>query len=381
MHERIDTYLEQVIDDTYIPGIVAIVVDEKQIMYEEAFGRQNVAQDIAMRIDTIHRIYSMTKPLTSVAVQQLIQRGEIGLDNPISDYLPEYRGKQVIDIFDTGSGKYTTRPAAAEITIRQLLSHTSGIGYAFTDPVLAKIMGSIEASLDLPLIHDPGTRWSYSQSTKVLGYLVEEMSGQPLDEYLQANILDPLQMTDTFYSVPSDKVNRVVSSHRKSEGKLLELPNPQVLEREVSGGGGLFSTGLDYVKFIQMFLSNGEGPNGTRILSLESVKLMGQNHIGNLKVELQPTAFPDVSEPFPLGAGVDTFGLGFQVTGEHNDLGKRSPGSLSWAGIENTQFWIDPEEGIGAILFMQYLPFYDSIAIEVLQEFERIVYESLPRRQ
>ena len=207
------------------------------------------------------------------------------------------------------------------------------------------------------------------------------MSGQPLDEYLQANILDPLQMTDTFYSVPSDKVNRVVSSHRKSEGKLLELPNPQVLEREVSGGGGLFSTDLDYVKFIQMFLSNGEGPNGTRILSLESVKLMGQNHIGNLKVELQPTAFPDVSEPFPLGAGVDTFGLGFQVTGEHNDLGKRSPGSLSWAGIENTQFWIDPEEGIGAILFMQYLPFYDSIAIEVLQEFERIVYESLPRRQ
>jgi CubicO group peptidase (beta-lactamase class C family) len=377
MQKRLDTYFEQTINDTYIPGIVAIVVDEKQILYEGAFGHQNVNQNIAMKSDVIHRIYSMTKPITSVAVLQLIQRGEMQLDDRIFAYLPDYKDKQVVDDFDPVSGNYTTRAAASEITVRQLLTHTAGIGYAFTNPVLAKISGAINAPLDFPLIHDPGTRWAYSQGPTVLGYLVEAVSGQPLDEYLQENILSPLQMTDTFYAVPSAKIGRVVSSHKKSGQALVESPNPKIMQSKISGGGGLFSTGLDYVKFIQMLLNKGEGPGGARILSPDSVKLMGQNQIGDLKIELQPTAFPDVSEPFPLGAGVDTFGLGFQITGEHKDLGKRSPGSLSWAGIQNTQFWIDPKKRIGAILFMQYLPFYDSVAIEVLQGFERIVYESL----
>jgi CubicO group peptidase (beta-lactamase class C family) len=194
---------------------------------------------------------------------------------------------------------------------------------------------------------------------------------------MEERIFSPLRMTDTFYVVPMRKFHRVATIHNRGEQGLIEMPNPEEIAAPDYGDGGLHSTAADYIKFVQMLLNGGRAPDGSRLLSEESVRLMGQSHTGDVRVELQPAALPAWTRPFPLGAGRDTFGLGFQITGARNRSDMRTPGSMSWAGIFNTQFWIDPESGIGAVLLMQYLPFYDDAAIATLQGFEQRVYESL----
>lgn len=377
--DEIDAYLAGVVHDTKIPGVVGLAVEADGIVYLGAFGRQDVGNDVPMATDTIFRIASMTKPVTSVAVMMLVQEGDLGLDDAVSQYLPAFEDQQVIETFNAADKTYTTRPAATPMTIRQLLTHTSGLGYAFSNATLAELVGPTPGAsvTGLPLLHDPGTRWTYGESTRVLGTLVEEVSGQPLDEFLLERIFVPLGMSDTFYSVPAPKTSRVVTVHRTTPEGLVETPNPPDISSPVYGDGGLHSTAADYAKFIQLFLNDGRAPNGTRLLSEATVRLMGQNHLGNVRVEQQPAALPALSEPFPLGAGRDTFGLGFQITGAHDDALSRSPGSMSWAGIFNTEFWIDPERGVGGVLLMQYLPFYDAAAIETLQGFERRVYQGL----
>jgi methyl acetate hydrolase len=376
---EIDAYLTSVVRDTPIPGIVALVVDADRVVYTGAFGRQNVAAGVPMAEDSIFRIASMTKPVTSVAVMMLVQEGDIGLDDPVSDYLPAFEGKQVIENFNPADKSYDARPAARPMTVRHLLTHTSGLGYAFSSPTLAALVGSDPGAsvTRFPLLHDPGARWTYGESTRVLGTLVEEVSGQALEEFLSERIFVPLGMSDTFYTVPAQKAARVVTVHRTTPEGLVEAPNPAEITAPVYGDGGLHSTAADYAKFIQLFLNNGRAPNGMRLLSEATVALMGENHIGAIFVEQQPAALPALSEPFPLGAGRDKFGLGFQITGAHSEPFARSAGSMSWAGIFNTEFWIDPARGIGGVLLMQYLPFYDAAAIETLQGFERRVYEGL----
>jgi CubicO group peptidase (beta-lactamase class C family) len=376
---EIEVYLAGVVRDTKIPGVVGLVVDADGILYTGAFGRQDVANDVPMAPDTIFRIASMTKPVTSVAVMMLVQEGDIGLDDPVANYLPAFEGKEVIDTFNAADKTYTTRPAAGPITIRHLLTHTSGLGYAFSNHTLAALASPDpgRSVTSLPLLHDPGTRWTYGESTRVLGSLVEEVSGQPLDEFLSERIFVPLGMSDTFYTVPAAKTARVTTVHRMTPEGLVETPNTPEITSPAFGDGGLSSTAADYAKFIQLFLNDGRAPNGVRLLSEATVRLMGQNHTGTVRVELQPAAIPALSEPFPLGAGRDTYGLGFQITGAHSDAFTRSPGSMSWAGIFNTEFWIDPRRGIGGVLLMQYLPFYDAAAIETLQGFEHRVYEGL----
>jgi CubicO group peptidase (beta-lactamase class C family) len=265
------------------------------------------------------------------------------------------------------------------MTVRHLLTHTSGLGYAFSNPTLAALVGSDPGAsvTRFPLLHDPGARWTYGESTRVLGSLVEEVAGQPLDEFMTERIFIPLGMSDTFYTVPAPKAGRVVTVHRTTPEGLVETPNPTEITAPVYGDGGLHSTAADYAKFIQLFLNKGRAPNGVRLLSEASVALMGENHIGAIFVEQQPAAQPALTEPFPLGAGHDKFGLGFEITGPHTDRFARSPGSMAWAGIFNTEFWIDPRRGIGGVLLMQYLPFYDGAAIETLQGFEHRVYEGL----
>ena len=211
----------------------------------------------------------------------------------------------------------------------------------------------------------------------MLGRLVEAVSGQGLETFMRERIFAPLGMHDTSYVVAPENHGRVATIHSTGEEGLVEAPNPETVSSPANGDGGLNSTAADYIEFVQMLFNGGRAPDGTRLLREESVELMGQNHIGDVRVELQPTTNRLVSEPFPLGAGRDTFGLGFQITGEHDDASVRSTGSMSWAGIFNTEFWIDPEKGIGAVLLMQYLPFYDEAAIETLNGFERRVYEAL----
>ena len=375
----IDAYLTGVVRDTRIPGIVALVVDADRVVYTGAFGRQNVAAGVPMAADSIFRIASMTKPVTSVAVMMLVQEGDICLDDPVANYLPAFEDQQVIETFNPADKTYTTRPAARPMTVRHLLTHTSGLGYGFSNPTMAALVGGDPGAsvTRFPLLHDPGARWTYGESTRVLGTLVEEVSGQPLDEFMTERIFIPLGMSDTFYTVPAQKVGRVVTVHRTTPEGLVETPNPSEITAPVYGDGGLHSTAADYAKFIQLFLNDGRAPNGVRLLSEATVALMGENHIGAIFVEQQPAALPALTEPFPLGAGRDKFGLGFQITGPHSDRFARSPGSMSWAGIFNTEFWIDPARGIGGVLLMQYLPFYDAAAIDTLQGFEHRVYEGL----
>jgi CubicO group peptidase (beta-lactamase class C family) len=377
---EIDAYLTTVVRDTRIPGIVALVVDADRVVYTGAFGKQNVAAGVPMAPDSIFRIASMTKPVTSVAVMMLVQEGDIGLDDPVSQYLPAFEDKPVIESFNAADKTYTVRPATRPVTVRHLLTHTSGLGYAFSNHTLAALVGNAGPGASItgfPLLHDPGARWTYGESTRVLGTLVEEVSGQALDDFLAERIFVPLGMSDTFYTVPASKTGRVVTVHASTPDGLVEAPNPSEITAPVYGDGGLHSTAADYAKFIQLFLNDGRAPNGMRLLSEATVALMGENHIGAIFVEQQPAALPALSEPFPLGAGRDKFGLGFQVTGPHSDELARSPGSMSWAGIFNTEFWIDPARRVGGVLLMQYLPFYDAAAIETLQGFERRVYEGL----
>jgi CubicO group peptidase (beta-lactamase class C family) len=375
----IDSYLTGVIRETRLPGMVALITDADRVLYAGAFGRQDVARGVPMANDSIFNIASMTKPVTSVAVMMLVQEGDIDLDDPVSDYLPAFEDEKVIENFNPADKSYTTRPATTPITIRHLLTHTSGLGYGFSNHTLAALVGGEPGAsvTRFPLLHDPGTRWTYGESTRVLGTLVEEVSGQALDEFLSERIFVPLGMSDTFYNVPTQKVARVVTVHRTTADGLVETPNAGEIASPVYGDGGLYSTAGDYAKFIQLFLNSGRAPNGTRLLSEATVELMGENHIGAVFVEQQPAALPALSEPFPLGAGRDKFGLGFQITGAHSERFARSAGSMSWAGIFNTEFWIDPARGIGGVLLMQYLPFYDANAIATLQGFERRVYEGL----
>jgi methyl acetate hydrolase len=208
----------------------------------------------------------------------------------------------------------------------------------------------------------------------VLGLIVEKVSGQPLDLFFQEHILGPLGMNDTSYAVPAEKASRVATNHSRVNGKLVEQPNSPTQQAPPRGDGGLYSTARDYGTFVQMLL-NGGTLHGVTLLSPRSVKAMGENQIGSVVVSEQPAANPALTRPFPLGAGYDKFGLGFQIAvrdQRYADL--RSPGSLSWAGISNTHFWIDPARGIGAVVLMQVLPFYDDAAIRTLREFEAAVY-------
>jgi methyl acetate hydrolase len=378
----LDSYLATQVGPQRIPGLVAMVVDARHILYSGAFGALDVAGAKPMPADAIFRIASMTKPVTGVAAVMLIEDGKLTLDDPVSKYLPEYATRPVIENFNPADRTYTTRPARTVMTLRHLFTHTSGLGYPFSNPILAALAnGGNQPPANYPLLHDPGTRWTYGESTRVLGQVVEKVSGMGLDAFLRLRLFDPLGMDDTSFTTPADRVARVVTIHRKVDGRLVEQPNEPnaqgAIASPVQGDGGLNSTAADYAKFIQLFLNKGMAPNGKRLLSERAVELIGQNHTGTVRVEQQPAAIPALSEAFPLGAGRDHFGLAMQVTGTPGDPGMRLPGSLSWAGIFNTEFWIDPQAGLGGVLMMQYLPFYDANAIETLQGFEKRVYADL----
>ena len=381
-NDRLDAALRSAVDGGRIPGVVAMVADSERILYSGAFGARDAAAGAPMAMDTVFRIASMTKPVTSVAVVMLIEGGQVGLDDPIGRHLPELAGKEVIADFDAATGRYTTRPARGEITVRHLLTHTSGLAYGFSNETFYRLTeGTQSASaVDYPLMHDPGTRWTYGESTRVLGRLVEKVSGKGLEAFMRERIFEPLGMHDTNYRVAPENLDRVATIHRREDGRLVEAPNGNEVVSPPNGDGGLNSTAGDYIKFVQMLLRGGRAPDGTRLLSEASVALIGQNHMGDVRVELQPSMVPALSEPFPLGAGRDTYGLGFQVTGSPAEPGLRAPGSMSWAGIFNTEFWIDPANGLGAVLLMQYLPFYDAAAIDTLLEFERGVYATFADR-
>jgi CubicO group peptidase (beta-lactamase class C family) len=375
----LSTFFADAVARGEVPGVVAIVVDRDTVLYHEAFGRMNVAKNVPMAKDTIFRIASMTKAVTSVGVMQLVEQGRIKLDDDVSAFLPRLKSPQVFTTYDERAGTYETHAAKKAITIRQLLTHTSGIGYSWSDRglnIAQKKTGALNDS-ELPLVHEPGAQWTYGASTRVLGEVIERVSGERIDAYLANHILGPLGMRDTTYTVPQEKYSRVVTVHQKVNNAVTETQNPTPIPATIRGDGGLFSTAADYSRFVQMILNRGQ-LGGVRILRESTVDEMSKNQTGRVKVRLQPTADPLRSKPYPLGAGEDVWGLGFQIAAPKTpNPSMRSAGSLSWAGINNTFYWIDPQEQIGAVILMQMLPFYDEAALRVLQGFEERVYKNL----
>jgi CubicO group peptidase (beta-lactamase class C family) len=332
-----------------------------------------------MTTDAMFRIASMTKPVTSVAAMQLYERGRFALDDPAEKYLPELANLMVLESFDRATGAYTVRPAVTKVTIRQLLTHTSGLGYGFTSPIARDFKPRDGEKYEAgPLLFEPGTQWIYGESVDWIGRLVEKLSGQNLELYFREHIFTPLGMGDTSYNVPDAKQARLVTVHRRQDGRadgvLTERPNqPQRPETTFGGGGGLVSTASDFIRFERMIL-NGGALDGVRILSADTVALLTRNQIGDVTVPAVKTAEPALSMDFTfIDDRKDKWGLGFLITTAHVP-GKRSAGSLSWGGIHNTYFWIDPARGIAGVILMQLLPFADTKALAIYDTFERGVY-------
>jgi CubicO group peptidase (beta-lactamase class C family) len=354
------------------PAVVEIVVNRDGVLYEGASG---------LPANAIFNIASMTKPVTSVAIMMLMEQGKLKIDDPVSKYLDGFDKLQVISKFNAADATYQTRPAKNVMTIKQLLSHTSGIGYSFTNPIeYALVNKTKKGEWELPLLDDPGTKFNYSASTRVLGLIVEKVTGSTLESWYQEHIFKPLGMVDTSYAVAADKQSRLAPQFTRASGKMEPLPKGQVASTPTApfrGDGGLYSTVEDYSKFVRMLL-NGGTLNGKKILSESSVRMMGENAIGDIFVERQPDADKLRTKPFPLGAGKDKFGLGFQIAAnDPSTKGFRSPGSMSWAGIFNTEFWVDPVKHVGGVHMMQLLPFYDDGAIRALRGFEETVYKNV----
>jgi CubicO group peptidase (beta-lactamase class C family) len=322
----------------------------------------------------------MTKPVTSVALMQLIEQGRIGLDDPAEKYLPELAGLKVLASFDAATGAYQLRPPARPPTVKHFLTHTSGLAYGFTSPIWRDFKPRAGETFPFggPLLFDPGERWHYSTSTDVVGKLVEAVSGQKLEDYFRQHIFVPLKMDDTSYNVPEAKGPRLVAQQQRAGERMdgaivLQSPQLGLTIAAPIGGGGLASTADDYGRFVRMLL-NGGALDGVRVLKPETVALMGQNHIGAVSVPALKSALPRSADFTFIADGRDKWGLGFLITTDQVP-GKRSPGSLSWGGINNTFFWVDPVRGIAGVIMMQYLPFADSKALAVYDTFERGAYQ------
>ena len=377
----IDAILLGAVAHKDVPGVVALVTNRERVLYQGAFGVADVSTGRPLATDALFRIASMTKPVTSVALMQLIEQGKIGLDDPAEKYLPELKNPMVVESFDAKTGDYKLRPASKPATVRNFLTHTSGLAYPFTSAIWRDFKPRAGESYPFggPMLFDPGERWHYSTSTDVVGRLVEVVSGQKFEDYFREHIFVPLKMNDTSYNVPEAKGPRLVAQQQRDGAKMdgpIVLQIPPLVGLTVAkpiGGGGLASTAADYGRFMRMFLNEG-ALDGVRVLKPETVKLMSQNQIGAVSVPALKTALPRSADFTFIADGRDKWGLGFLITVDQVP-GKRSPGSLSWGGINNTFFWIDPARGVAGTIMMQYLPFADAKALAVYDAFERGTYQ------
>ncbi len=383
----IDETLRASLAQHKIPFCVAMAATADKITYSGAFGKRDTTSGVDVTLDSLFGIASMTKPVTSVAAMQLVEKGKLKLNEPASTYLPELGKLQVLHGFDT-DGKPVLRPAKKPVTLRTLLTHTSGFAYDtwFEDMVRWEKATNTTFPLGTvapltPLMFEPGSRWQYGTSADWSGRLVETVSGMTLEEYFQKNILQPLGMQDTSFLVPAAKFDRLVAeSDRQPDGALKENPRVQPQPpKAYNGGGGLYSTAPDYVKFMQMFLRHGKGSDGAVILQPKTVQMMETNQIGGISAGKLKTARPNISSDVDFHPGhKDGFGFGFLINLQPYD-GRRSAGSLAWAGVWNTYFWIDPRKSMAGVTMMQFLPFADKEALAVLADFERAVYAQAER--
>jgi CubicO group peptidase (beta-lactamase class C family) len=377
--------LDSSLEQHKIPAAVGMACTASKITYTGTFGKRDTKSGVAVSPETIFMIASMTKPVTSVAAMQMVEQGKLKLDEPASTYIKELGSLQVLHGFDP-AGKPILKPATKPVTLRRLLTHTSGFVYDTWDADMLRYEKATGTSMPLgtvapltPLMFEPGSRWQYGTSADWSGRLVETVSGLSLEQYFQKNILGPLGMKDTSFIVAPEKFDRLISEYqRQSDGSLTEnpraLPPPPKVD---NGGGGLYSTAPDYVRFMQMILRRGKGSDGAMVLQPKTVDMMATNQIGAISAGKLKTARPNISSDVDFHPGhKDGFGFGFLINTEAYDGGRRSAGSLAWGGVANTYFWIDPHKGVAGVLMMQFLPFADKEALAVLADFERAVYAS-----
>jgi methyl acetate hydrolase len=384
--QAIDHLLSQAVNTQDVPGVVAMAATDQGVMYEGAFGTRELGKDAAMTPDTVVWIASMTKAITAAAAMQLVERGTLQLDSPAADVVPALAKAQVLEGFDA-SGTPRLRAPKRAMTLKHLLTHTAGYSYEMFSADIVKYQAATgtpgittceHAALTTPLLCDPGERWEYGISIDWVGKIVEAVSGQRLGDYLQQNLLAPLGMHSTSFEISPSQRGRLASVHaRGPDGALAVFPFeiPQEPQFQM-GGGGLYSTAQDYLRFTQMLLHRGTF-NGHQVLRPETVHTMSQNHIGDLDcVELQ-TAAPSLSHNANFFPGIpQKWGLSFLINTARTPPG-RSPGSLAWAGLANTFFWIDPTQRVTGVFLTQILPFFDPKAITLFRDYEAAVYQSL----
>ncbi len=382
---HVDAALSRAVEAGEVPGVVAMAATDGRPLYEGAFGSRDLVNGPAMTRDTVFRIASMTKAVTSVAAMQLVEQGKLQLDQPLGDLFPELAAPQVLEGFDS-SGAPRLRPARRPITLCHLLTHTAGFGYEIWNADLIRYVavtgmpsfttGKL-AALRLPLVFDPGDRWEYGINIDWVGRAVEAASGQLLDAYFREHIFAPLGMTDTGFVPSADQASRLVRVHSRGSDGSLEPITMDMPQREFfSGGGGLLSTGPDYLAFLQMLVHQGRF-NGGELLRPETVDLMGQNQIGTLQLGIMRTATPELSNDVDLFPGIRCgHGLA-NVINEQPGPNGRSAGTLTWAGIFNSYYWIDPQKHVTGVILTQILPFADDRVVRLYGEFERGVYDAL----
>jgi methyl acetate hydrolase len=388
MSERIDRVLDDLVRSGAAPGVVAMVVSDHGPLYSGVAGTKGVGRSEPMTVDTIFWYASMTKALVAAGAMQLVEQGRLKLDEPASNVLPELASAQVLDGFEA-DGAPKLRPAKRSITPRQLLTHTAGFGYNWANAVILRYIEKYELpdlihckrrSLDQPLLADPGERWEYGISIDWVGQLIEAVSGRSLRNYLRKNLFDPLGMDSTdFIQTPEQKARRATVHQKHPDGTIVPIPDHEVAQEPefFMGGGGLCGLPADYAAFIQMMLAGGKSKTGQQVLNPETVALMGQNHIAPLEAGVIKIAMPNLSHDVDFFPGQNLgWGLSFLMNLERTPEG-RSSGSLSWGGLANTYFWIDPTAKIGGLIMTQVIPFADPAILNAYRAFERTVYEEL----
>lgn len=386
MNNDTDALLSGTVAAGDVPGVVAAVTTRERTIYEAAFGVRVQGQAAAMSQDTVMWIASMTKPVVGAAAMQLVEQGRIGLDDPAAKIIPELGEFKVLDGWDV-RGEPQLRAPKAPITLRKLLTHTAGFVYDTWNPDMARFYKTMNLprtgsgrniALRVPLSFDPGERWEYGINIDWAGKMIEAVSGVRLGDYIKRNITEPLGMASTAFKITPEMRARMAKVHQRGDDggfTVTDFEVPQDPEFE-PGGGGLYSTAGDYQRFMRMLLNGGKG-NGNRVLRTTTVELMSRNAMGKLRVRMLPTQNPVLSRDAEFFAGTPkSWGLSFMINEETAPTG-RSAGSLAWAGLANTYFWIDPKKSIAGVIMMQVLPFVDAKSLSLFTAYEKAVYSSL----
>lgn len=377
---KIEAVLRQAADSGDVPGITAAAANADGVIFEGGFGTRDIRTGAPMTADTVVWIASMTKAITGACAMQLVEQGKLSLDGDIAAVLPALGSVQVLEGFDP-AGKPMLRAPKRAVTLRNLLTHSSGFAYDMWNANIARYMevtgtpGIIScqnAALALPLAFDPGDRWEYGISIDWVGKAVEAVSGKTLDRYMQDNLLAPLGMTDTGFKIGDAQRQRLARIHARGPEGLVSTDTeiPQSPEFHM-GGGGLYSTVGDYLKFAQTIMHGGI-LNGVRVLRPETVAAMSRNNMGDLVCNPMKTAIPRATNDVDFVDGMK-WGLSFLINPEPMP-GGRSAGSLAWAGLANSYYWIDPVRKLAGVYATQVLPFYDAKAVAAFTAFESAVY-------